>query len=71
MQFLEGGFPYWHISGMKAGSVPVAVRAGLALRLRVEGWVDIPVGIGARFRFGRAEALHVPLLGPQLLEVLI
>lgn len=56
---------------MKAGSVPVAVRAGLALRLRVEGWVDIPVGIGARFRFGRAEALHVPLLGPQLLEVLI
>lgn len=34
------------------------------------GWVDIPVGVGARFRFGRAKALIIPLLGPQLLEVL-
>lgn len=35
-QFLEGGFLYWHTS-TRAGSVPVAVRAGPALRLSPAG----------------------------------
>lgn len=35
-QFLEGGFLYWHAS-TRAGSVPVAVRAGPALRLSPVG----------------------------------